>query len=355
MMRLANILIPIVLLSESAFAAGQTALPHPSSVWSGPRRSQPVPIAPGDSALCNPIHTKIAPDPSRAPGKSYWVFVVNVLAEQNLNAIAAHANNQPANPPFQGCALGYEPGATTPAIERDIDCAITGNVSVMSQHAVFGNGSITCPVNLRLVLAQPNVNVHLDATYVYTEFAMLGVGWLNNQPISQLDTANPFLYYEHRRQDQHIFVPVVLRDSSLIAIRSSPPTRPWRVASVSASPLDVGLFLPVTAGLGITKEVTLRSLLNGALTACAPVFGGVQVGVEESWTGLIDSAAQFAERNHNQPGHELVNCNAQTSISFATDGALIHIGGQPGGPTFIGTIDEIVIDPTGGTRGDGTG
>lgn len=348
------------LLALVGFNAAQLGLTY--------ARSQPVPVAagaklrpdttpaPGTSPLCTPGRTKIRPDLPKLPDKSYWVFVVTVTATQNLNAIAAHANGLTPNLPFQACLLGYEPylpnKVLTPAIERDITCEITGNVGVVAQKAVFTGGVIACPVNLQLTLKQPNVNISLATTYVYTNFAMLGVGALISQSVSVTQTANPFLYYESRPQDKYAYLPMITKGGTASSDAGRTEAR-RRSAKANTSPFDLGLFLPVFAGAGNIKEVNLRSMLNGTLTPCAPLFGGVLVGGEDTWTTSIINLAQFAERNHNQPGDMLINCNAQTPVNFATNGATIYIGGQPGGPNFTGLIDEVVIDPSGGTSGDG--
>jgi hypothetical protein len=250
-----------------------------------------------------------------AQGRPYWLFVMNFDVVRTGRPMA--------------CVLVYHAGAARPFDAISIPCVRVGRgIGLRDGQATFSGGSLRCDINLQRQIAGLNGmdiagrQVVLSASNAYQKLTILGVGALDPVNGRVEPYGNPLLFYQPNR-------------------RVSP----------------VGLFAPL-ADQTTPPAYSLLARANGRnyrSEGCSSDLKGVveMAGGTHAWSMLygIDQPGVLELRADDQT---LCRFKGVAPISFRADGGSFRIGGSTLGGTLRGTLDEIVLDPTGGTRPPGS-
>jgi hypothetical protein len=251
-----------------------------------------------------------------AQDRPYWLFVMN------FNVVRA---GRPT-----ACVLVYHAGAVQPFAAISIPCVRVGRgIGLRDGQAIFSGGSLRCDVDLRQRVAELDEadargrRVALDARYSYRQFTIIGAGELDGAGGRVEPYGNPILFYR--------------------SYRSSPP---------------VGLFAPLVDQTRSAASYSLLARANGrdyrSEGCSSEVKGVVEVaGGMHAWSMLygVDQPGVLELRADDQT---VCRYEGVPPVSFRTDGASFRIGASTLGGAFRGTLDEMVVDPTGGTRPPGS-
>jgi hypothetical protein len=187
-------------------------------------------------------------------------------------------------------------------------CLANGNVQFSNGKATFNGGYIACTLNI-----MNEVNSMVSASNAITEsqqpsgFYMLGRGVAATPPNASVP--GTVLSYDATNPG---FAPVALR---LNANGAAPST-----TAINAT-FNGGLF----------GQTTCAVPQNGAPQAWVYTYA---TGNLKFWSGTTEVCPLP---------------RAMQRVRLWLNGGTLYIGGKPGGMRFYGTLDEVVIDPQGGT------
>jgi hypothetical protein len=227
-----------------------------------------------------------------------WVFVMN------FNVIQA------GNP--LGCVMVFRL-PRTPTDTIPVPCNVVGaGVTFAGGQGNFNGGHVRCPVNLKIEFAALSPTLALTQSYDYPYFTIVGVGRIAFSNIVTQTFSNPVAYYA--------------------------PDNP------SAPP--VGLFVPLSQTVSVA---VINSLFNGvANVGTSPFQVAAAGGPLQTWGAKHDGAGETYTVTHLLGDVVNQTFSPRAPVTFWVDGGTFAIGGSPLGPSFIGVLDEVIVDPPDG-------
>jgi len=254
----------------------------------------------------------------RALSDPYWLFVLNFDVVRGGRPV--------------GCALVYPKGATQPAAGLPVPCMVTGGEARLVAGAARLDGAVVkCAVNLRRginalgLIGSGGETVVLDSAYDYQRFAIVGHGRLEGRDGKLDPYGNPIVSYQPARK--------------------SPPVT-----------LFAPLFNLATGSASASASLTIRYTdVEYASAGCAVSSKGlftVSANRSQSWAFILGDSPRSARLQANK--ETLCAFSKAPRVKFWTDGGTFLVGGSTLGSSFRGELDEIVVDPTGGTRPPGS-
>jgi hypothetical protein len=261
--------------------------------------------------------SKIALTP-RALSDPYWLFVLNFDVVRGGRPV--------------GCVLIYPKGSARPVASLPVPCAINGPEAALAAGVARLDGAtVACAVNLRrringLGLTGPGgETIVLDSAYDYQRFSIIGYGRLEGRDGKLDGYGNPIVSYQPARK--------------------SPPVS-----------LFAPLFSLASGSANASASLTVRYTdVEYASAGCANPRKGlftVSASRSQSWAFLLGAAPRSAHLLADQG--TLCAFSKAPAVKFRTDGGTFLVGGSTLGSSFRGQLDEIVVDPTGGTRPPGS-
>jgi len=262
-----------------------------------PHRAPTAPLTP----LATPPEcvTKSVFNPPSLPT---WAFIVN------FEVISGTA-------PL-GCLAVYN--ASPPDTFYSIPCQTVGAITYFKGLGLYQGGQVRCTVNLQAYLTNPPISNTLET------IMMQGVGRLSPYEASSSLYRSPIVYYT--------------------------PT---------LGVTGTGLFLRGGSSGGNVSGF-FRTQINGANfeTSLTPhVFTTTLTNtLAQTWRSTYWRRKQPADtfltlqNLINGTAWDTLNAGTPLPVSFRSDGGTFIVGGSPLGPNFLGTLDEIIVDPAGGSE-----
>ncbi len=251
----------------------------------------------GRAPECQTKHLAFYP---HGPTEYYWAWVAN---------FEVNGKGQTTS-----CVMLFQTGNPNPVGSAQVPCMAepADGVTFSAGKAIFRGGHLKCDVNLKQLLPQlaPIEGLSVESHYDYNNILIAVAGTVDSKKTS---AANPVLVYK----------------------------------SAKGASGDLTLALPTTRqGVGLT------SIMNG--TSYGVAQGSTLASAAKSTTLW---QVHYLPRGDSQAQVKLSVGNRQLGLSkpvapvrFHMDGGTFYIGGMPNGPHFIGTLDEVVVDPPDGGR-----
>lgn len=237
------------------------------------------------------------------PALPTWAFIVN------FEVISGSA-------PL-GCLAVYN--AAPPDVFYPIPCHTVGSVAYFNGFGLFQGGRVECPINLQTYLTSPPISNTLEV------IMMQGVGRLSPSEVSTSSFRSPIVYYS----------PTLATTGTGLFLRAS-STR-FEVSGWFRTALNGGYFEtnlgphPFTVTVANTLAQTWQSTYWRQQAVPTDTF----LTVENRVNGQL---------------WETINNGAPLPVSFRSDGGTFIVGGSPLGPNLLGTLEEIIVDPAGGSQ-----
>jgi len=233
------------------------------------------------------------------PALPTWAFIVN------FEVISGSA-------PL-GCLAVYN--AAPPDVFYPIPCHTVGSVAYFNGFGLFQGGRVECPVNLQTYLTSPPISNTQEI------LMMQGVGRLSPTEVSTSSFRSPLVYY-----------------------------------SPTLATTGTGLFLRASATrFEISGE--FRTRLNNINFDPPSVFTTtVSNALAQTWQSTYwrkrTPVDTFVTIRHEVNGslHHNLQTGPMNPVSFRSDGGTFIVGGSPLGPNLLGTLEEIIVDPAGGSQ-----
>jgi hypothetical protein len=237
------------------------------------------------------------------PSLPTWAFIVN------FEVISGSA-------PL-GCLAVYN--LVPPDTFYPIPCHTIGTVDYFNGFGLFQGGRVECPINLQTYLTSPPISNTLDA------IMMQGVGRLSPSEVSTSSYRSPIVFYTPTlaTTGTGLFLRATVTNSLITGQFRT------RVNSVNYEPsLGPQVFsTTLTNTLAQTWKSTYWKRRNQADTF-------LTVLTEVNGTAFVPP----------------ITGGTPLSVSFRSDGGTFIVGGSPLGPNLLGTLEEIIVDPAGGSQ-----
>ena len=237
------------------------------------------------------------------PSLPTWAFIVN------FEVISGSA-------PL-GCLAVYN--ASPPDAYYPIPCHTVGSVAYFNGFGLFQGGRVECPINLQTYVTSPPISNTQEV------LMMQGVGRLSPSEVSTSSFRSPIVYYS----------PTLATTGTGLFLRAS-ATR-FEISGQFRTRIN-GFNYEQSLGPSIftttvsnTLAQTWRSTYWRQRSVPTDTFATVQNEVNG---GLLD----------NLP------TGPMNPVSFRSDGGTFIVGGSPLGPNLLGTLEEIIVDPAGGSQ-----
>ena len=236
------------------------------------------------------------------PSLPTWAFIVN------FEVISGSA-------PL-GCLAVYN--AAPPDVFYPIPCHTVGPVAYFNGFGLFQGGRVECPVNLQTYLTSPPISNTLDV------IMMQGVGRLSPSEVSTSSYRSPIVYYS----------PTLAATGTGLFLR----------ASVDHSVIS-GQFRTRINGFNYEQS------LGPAIFTTTVSNDLAQTWRSTYWRQRVPADTFLTVRHDiNGAQHDTVTGGPQVPVSFRSDGGVFIVGGSPLGPNLMGTLEEIIVDPAGGSE-----
>jgi hypothetical protein len=236
------------------------------------------------------------------PSLPTWAFIVN------FEVISGSA-------PL-GCLAVYN--AVPPDVFYPIPCRTVGSVAYFNGFGLFQGGRVECPVNLQSYLTSPPISNTLNV------LMMQGVGRLSPSEVSTSSYRSPIVYYS----------PTLAATGTGLFLR----------ASVDHAVIS-GQFRTRINGFNYEQSLAPSIFTTTVSNALAQTWRSTY------WRQRVPTDT-FATVRHEVNGAILDNLSAgaMNPVSFRSDGGTFIVGGSPLGPNLLGTLEEIIVDPAGGSE-----
>jgi hypothetical protein len=240
--------------------------------------------------------TKTAIRPLAVPS---WVFVLNFDVIQAGDPV--------------GCMLIFRM-ARVPSDAISIPCTAVGvGVAFVGGEARLTGGHVRCPINVNAAFASLTPPIIQNQTsYDYPFFTIVGVGRLDPTNILTEPFSNPLVHYG-----------------------PGDPGAP-----------DLGFFVPLS---NTPSAAVMTSVFNGVTnTGRVPIQLIAGGGAVQTWSVKHEGIKDVYTITHAYNGSIVQAFAPRKPVTFWTAGGVFRIGASPYGPSFRGTLDEVVIDPPDG-------
>ncbi len=229
-----------------------------------------------------------------------WTFIVN------FEVISGSA-------PL-GCLAVYN--AAPPDVFYSIPCQTVGQVTYFNGFGLFQGGRVECPIDLDAYLTSPPISNALPT------LMMQGVGRLSPGEVSTSPFRSPIVFYT--------------------------PT---------LAATGTGLFLRA-AVTGTLLSGSFRTTFNGRdheASLTRPFTVTLSDPAAQTWTTFYTRSAGtnlpiVANAVNGLVFDTMLAGDIAHPVSFQSDGGAFIVGGSPLGPNLLGTLEEIIVDPAGGSQ-----
>jgi hypothetical protein len=237
------------------------------------------------------------------PSLPTWAFIVN------FEVISGSA-------PL-GCLAVYN--AVLPDVYYPIPCHTIGSVAYFNGFGLFQGGRVECPINLQTYLTSPPISNTLDA------IMMQGVGRLSPSEVSTSPYRSPVVFYTPTLAvtGTGLFLRATVTNALITGQFRTRVNNVNFEASLGPQPFTT----TVTSTLGQTWTSTYWKRRNQA----------------DTFLTVLNEVNGFAV------GLPLTS-GPQIPANFRSDGGTFIVGGSPLGPNLLGTLEEIIVDPAGGSQ-----
>ncbi len=236
------------------------------------------------------------------PSLPTWAFIVN------FEVISGSA-------PL-GCLAVYN--AAPPDVFYPIPCHTVGSVAYFNGFGLFQGGRVECPVNLQTYLTSPPISNTLEV------LMMQGVGRLSPSEVSTSSYRSPIVYYS----------PTLATTGTGLFLRAS-ATR-FEISGQFRTRINNTNF---EQALGVSVFTTTVS--NALAQTWRSTYWRKRM-LPDTFVTVLH------EVNGGQQDNLLTG--PQNPVSFRSDGGTFIVGGSPLGPNLLGTLEEIIVDPAGGSQ-----
>jgi hypothetical protein len=236
------------------------------------------------------------------PSLPTWAFIVN------FEVISGSA-------PL-GCLAVYN--AVLPDVFYPIPCHTVGSVAYFNGFGLFQGGRVECPINLQSFLTNPPISNTLDV------IMMQGVGRLSPSEVSTSPYRSPIVFY----------TPTLAATGTGLFLR----------ASVTGS-IFTGQFRTRINNFNYEQSLGPSIFTTTVSNALAQTWRSTY------WRQRVPADTFLTVRHDiNGAQHDAVTGGPQVPVSFRSDGGTFIVGGSPLGPNLLGTLEEIIVDPAGGSQ-----
>ena len=236
------------------------------------------------------------------PSLPTWAFIVN------FEVISGSAP--------VGCLAVYN--AAPPDVYYPIPCHTVGTVDYFNGFGLFKGGRVECPVNLQTYLTSPPISNTQEV------LMMQGVGRLSPSEVSTSSYRSPIVYYS----------PTLATTGTGLFLRAS-ATR-FEISGQFRTRLNNINF---EQALGVSVFTTTVS--NALAQTWQSIYWRRRM--------LPDTFTTVWHTVNGGPPDDLLS-GPQNPVSFRSDGGTFIVGGSPLGPNLLGTLEEIIVDPAGGSQ-----
>ncbi|HQY24427.1 MAG TPA: hypothetical protein PLL45_06090 [Thermoflexales bacterium] len=236
------------------------------------------------------------------PALPTWAFIVN------FEVISGSA-------PL-GCLAVYN--AAPPDVFYPIPCHTVGSVAYFNGFGLFQGGRVECPINLQTYVTSPPISNTLEV------IMMQGVGRLSPTEASTSSFRSPIVYYS----------PTLAATGTGLFLRAS-ATR-FEISGQFRTRLNNTNF---EQALGVSVFTTTVS--NALAQTWQSIYWRRRM--------LPDTFTTVWHTVNGGPPDDLLS-GPQNPVSFRSDGGTFIVGGSPLGPNLLGTLEEIIVDPAGGSQ-----